>query len=223
MIKQLRGSLIVSCQAQPHEPLYGLMDRMALAAIQGGARGIRTEGEDIARIRAVTELPIIGLTKTHYEGFEPYITPTLTEVDRVIELGADIVAVDCTNRPRPDGSSIREAIQRVQAAEKCFMADISTLNEGLAAIEMGADCVSTTLSGYTPYTEPLDEPDWQLLENLLKETERTKTPVILEGRVWEPSQARRALQCGAWAVVVGSAITRPWLVVERYIQEMHCE
>lgn len=220
MIRQLRGCLIVSCQAQPHEPLFGLMDRLAIAAIQGGAKGIRTEGQDIEQIRAVTDLPIIGLTKRHYEGFEPYITPTLSEADRVIELGADIVAVDCTNRPRPDGSTIQDAIQRVHAAGKCFMADISTLSEGLEALKLGADCVSTTLSGYTPYTKAQDGPDWQLLQDLVKET---KAPVIMEGRVWDPAQARKALELGAWAVVVGSAITRPWLVVERYVQEMHRE
>lgn len=221
MIERIRGKLIVSCQAQEGELLHGVMDRFALLAERGGAGGIRTEGTDIKRIRQISSLPIIGLWKKSYPGYSPYITATVEDAEQVMDWGADIVAADATFRKRPDGNSLEKTIERVHARGKLFMADISTLEEGVEAARLGADLVGTTLAGYTENTEetspPSGGPDWQLLEDLLQEIDK---PVVLEGRIWNPAEARRGIALGAWAVVVGSAITRPQLIVERYVQEI---
>jgi N-acylglucosamine-6-phosphate 2-epimerase len=219
-IGRLKKRLIVSCQAEKGNPMLGLMPEMAVAAAKNGAGGIRAEGEDVFEIRKVVQLPLIGLIKQNYPGFDPYITPTIEEVEKIISWGADIVAADATGRPRPDKKGLKETIDLVHSRGKLFMADIATLAEGKIAATLGADLIGTTLSGYTEETKNLldsEEPDWQLLQDLLKVIE---SPVILEGRVWTPLQARRAIELGAWSVVVGSAITRPQRIVERYVQEL---
>lgn len=206
---QVRQQLIVSCQALPHEPLFGaeLMARMALAAAQGGAKAIRANTPvDIAAIKRVVELPVIGLFKAELPGYEVYITPTLDHARAVAAAGADIIAIDATARPHPAGE-LAGYIVAIQQETGCpVLADVSTLEEGLAAEAAGADLVSTTMSGYTPYSPQQDEPDIELVRQLAA---RLKRPLLAEGRYRLPAQINQALAYGALSVVVGGAITRP--------------
>lgn len=215
--EELKGGLIVSCQALVGEALFGadIMARMAQAATQGGAVGIRAgTPPDLAAIRAVSAVPLIGLWKVDMAGFDVYITPSVLHAQAVAGAGADIIALDATARPRPEGASAGEFIQRVrQATGKDVLADVSTVEEGIAAQEAGAAFVSTTLSGYTPYSPQMDGPDLELVRVLAKQLH---VPVIAEGRIATPEQARTALDCGAWAVVVGGAITRPQQITARF-------
>jgi len=217
LVAQLRGGLIVSCQALPDEPLYGteIMARMALAAQQGGAVGIRANGpDDIRAIRATVRLPLIGLYKEGSDGV--YITPTLRHAHAVAEAGADIIALDATHRPRPNGENLADMIAAIQTElGKPVMADISTLEEGLAAEAAGADLLSTTLSGYTPYSPQHDAPDFVLIRALAGQA---RVPVIAEGRIRRPEEARVALEAGALAAVVGAAITRPQWITSWFVQ-----
>ena len=212
------GGLIVSCQALPGEPLFGadIMARLAVAAEAGGAVGIRANSPaDIAAIRAFTVLPLIGLFKVDVAGYDVYITPTLADALAVSEAGADLIALDATHRPHPEGATVA-FIQRVKlTTQKPVLADISTFDEALAAQDAGADFVSTTMSGYTSYSPQLDGPDLDLVRRLAPVL---TIPVIAEGRITAPEQARAALDAGAWAVVVGGAITRPQQITQRFVQ-----
>lgn len=218
---RLRGGLVVSCQALPGEPLFGadIMARLAVAAEAGGAVALRANSPaDIAAIRAVTALPIIGLSKVDVPGFDIYITPTLADAIAVGEAGADIVAIDATARPHPEGS-LTSFIARIKdATGKSVLADISTFDEALAAQAAGADFVSTTMSGYTPYSPQSDAPDLDLVRRLAPVL---TVPLFAEGRVATPEQAHAALDAGAWAVVVGGAITRPQQITARFVQAIH--
>lgn len=219
VLEQLRGGLIVSCQADATEPLYGPahMAAMARAAEAGGAAGIRANTPvDICAIKAACSLPLIGLYKRTYPGSDVYITPGLAEVRAVAEAGADLVAIDATARPRPDGHTLNELLQAVRRElDTLIVADISTYEEGLAAARAGADVVATTLSGYTPYSRQEPGPDLALVRRLARDL---PVPVIAEGRIWEPAEARAALDAGAWAVVVGTAITRPQEIARRFVR-----
>lgn len=218
-IAQVRNGLIVSCQALPHEPLHGaeIMARMALAAQQGGAVGIRANGEaDIRAIRQAVPLPIIGIIKDGDTGV--YITPTFDHARRTAEAGADVIALDATGRPRPDGSTAAAIIQRIHVElGKLVMADVSTLEEGQAAELAGADFVAPTLAGYTSYSRQLSGPDFDLLRAM---TSTLQAPIIAEGRIMTPDDARLALVYGALAVVVGGAITRPQLITARFAEQL---
>lgn len=218
-IEQVRGGLIVSCQALPNEPLHGaeIMARMAVAAEQGGAVGIRANGApDIRAIRRAVTLPIIGIYKEGDEGV--YITPTLNHARVVIEAGADIVALDATQRARPDGSTLPELVERIHAElGSLVMADISTLEEAAAAEAAGADMVAPTLAGYTPYSAHTAGPDFKLLQALVA---TLSVPVIAEGRITTPEDAVLALEVGAVAVVVGGAITRPQAITARFVEKI---
>ena len=162
---------------------------------------------------------VIGITKPDKlpENWKEvvYITPTLKEVDELIEANADIIAFDGTLRERPNGCTTESIINRIHSAGKLAMADISTFEEGIHCCKLGADIISTTLSGYTKESESNTEtPDFNLLEQLVKETGK---PVILEGRIWEPEEVQKAFKLGAHCVVIGSAITRPQLITKRFI------
>ncbi|WP_235680310.1 N-acetylmannosamine-6-phosphate 2-epimerase [Paenibacillus albicereus] len=214
--EQVRGGLIVSCQALPEEPLHGadIMARMALAAKQGGAAAIRANGaEDVRRIKEATGLPVIGIVKRDYPDSPVYITPTLREVEELLDAGADMIAFDATLRARPGGGTAAQLVRRMHERGVPAMADVSTLEEAIEARRIGADCVSTTLSGYTPYSVSRTGPDYALVE---RASQRLDVPVFAEGRVTEPSQIPALLARGAHAVVVGSAITRPQLITERF-------
>ncbi len=221
LFDRLHNGLIVSCQALPDEPLCGAahMAAMALAAAYGGACAIRANGPaDIAAIRQAVDLPIIGLEKQDLPGYAVRITPTVALALRVARAGADIIALDATCRPHPDGLSLPERIRRVHDQTGCpVLADVATFDEGLAAEAAGADLVSTTLSGYTGDGPAPDGPDFELLEKLAA---RLRTPVIAEGRISTPQQAARALELGAFAVVVGGAITRPQWITRQFVERM---
>lgn len=218
VVEALRGHLVVSCQARPGEPLHGPdhMTAMALSALAGGAVALRLEGpEDIAAVRAVTGVPIIGLWKVGAEGV--YITPTLAAVDAVLEAGADVVAVDATDRPRPDGSTVADAVARIHAAGRLVMADVATVEQGRAAVRAGADLVGSTLSGYTGDGPVPEGPDLDLVGALAA---AVPVPVVAEGRIGTPEQAAEALRRGAWTVVVGGAITRPSVITATFVRAL---
>lgn len=218
IIDRLAGGLIVSCQALTGEPLYGseIMARMALAAENAGAVGIRANSpEDIAAIRRTVKLPIIGLHKVEIPGFDPYITPTAAIAKEIARAGAEIVAFDATLRPHPEGDT-DSFLRRVRSGSNVvLMADISTFEEGVAAAAAGADIVSTTMSGYTPYSPQQSEPDLELVRALAR---ALTIPVVAEGRITTPEQAKAALAAGAFAVVVGGAITRPQQIARRFVE-----
>lgn len=222
IIEKLKGKLIVSCQALPGEPLYiendTMMPLMAVAAKRAGAAGIRTNGErDVKEIKKTVDLPVIGLIKKEYEGFSQYITVTMKEIDTLVKVGADIIALDCTMRERGDGKTVNGFIKEIKEKypDIILMADISTFEEGVNAEKAGVDMVGTTLSGYTPYSEKTDGPDFKLVEKLSKEL---VIPVIAEGKIHEPQQAKKMLELGAHAVVVGGAITRPLEIAQRFVK-----
>ncbi|MGO8673460.1 MAG: N-acetylmannosamine-6-phosphate 2-epimerase [Capsulimonadaceae bacterium] len=221
VIESLRGGLIVSCQALPDEPLHGsdIMARMAIAAEAGGAAGIRANSPaDVAAIRAATRLPIIGLDKVDVSGYDVYITPRVALAQALAAAGADIIAVDATARPRPEGDSAGDFIRRVKSSTgRPVMADISTLEEAVAAAEAGADIVSTTMSGYTPTSPPLPGPDFDLVRGAVA---ALRIPVFAEGRIGTPAEAAAALEAGAYAVVVGGAITRPQQITARFVRAL---
>ncbi|MET8307207.1 N-acetylmannosamine-6-phosphate 2-epimerase [Micromonospora sp. NPDC005173] len=219
LIAQLRHRLVVSCQAYPGEPMrdQDTMRRVALAAVQGGAAGIRAQGlADIAAIRDAVDLPLIGLWKDGDD--DVFITPTLDHALAVARAGAHIVALDGTARPRPDGRSLTETVAAVhEQTGAMVMADCSTLAEGIAAAAAGADLVGTTLAGYTSYTSKQPGPDLDLVAQLATAID---VPVIAEGRIHTPAQAAQALRAGAWAVVVGTAITHPTTITGWFASAM---
>jgi N-acylglucosamine-6-phosphate 2-epimerase len=223
LAKSIKSGLIVSCQALPHEPMYGsdIMARMAMAAEQGGAVGIRANTPiDIAAIREVTALPIIGLYKIDVLNYDVYITPTFQSAMEVALAGADIIAVDATNRLHPEGT-VAEFIKKVQKGTgKPVLADISTFEEAMTAEEAGAEFISTTMSGYTPYSPQIVGPDLDLVRRLAI---ALKNPPIAEGRIATPEQARAALDAGALAVIVGGAITRPQQITARFARAISGE
>lgn len=191
---------------------------MARAAKQAGTPAIRTSSiRDVIAIKEETGLPVIGLVKVKYEGFESYITPTMKEVDDLIAAGSDVIAFDCTNQKRGDGKTISEYITEVRAKypDAILMADISTYEEGINAWKLGMDIVGTTMSGYTSYSPKLQGPDYELVKKLVAAVD---IPVIGEGRIHSPEQAVEMLNAGAFAVVVGGAITRPLEIATRFIQ-----
>ena len=215
---RINGGLIVSCQALEDEPLHSpvIMGRMALAAKMGGAVGIRANTvEDIYEIRKNVDLPIIGIIKRVYPDSDVYITPTIEEVRMLIESPCDIIAFDATNRMRPDNENLENLIREIKASNKLAMADVSTYEEGMHAYSLGVDIVSTTLSGYTPYSPQIFEPDYELIKRL---TNAMDIPVIAEGRITRPEQLVSCLKYGAFSIVVGGAITRPQLITKSFTE-----
>ncbi len=221
LFDRIKGQVIVSCQAIPGEPLYveekSIMYLMARAAKQAGTPMIRTSSiRDVVAIKEETGLPVIGLVKIQYPGFESYITPTMKEVDELVEAGSDVIALDCTFQKRGDGKTISEFITEVRNKypEAILMADISNYEEGVNAWKLGMDLVGTTMSGYTAGSPKMEGPDLELVRRL---TETVDVPVIGEGRIHYPDQAVKVLEAGAHAVVVGGAITRPLEIAARFI------
>lgn len=218
----MKGTIIVSCQATPGEPLYmrdqSIMYLMARAAKQAGAKMIRTSSvRDIVEIKEETGLPVIGLIKREYPGYTGRITMTMREVDECMEAMADIVSIDCTDCERGDGLTAPEFLREVKKKYPniIIMADCATLEEAVAAYEAGADLVGSTMNGYTPQTAHCKgDPNYELVEQMVA---RLPCPVIAEGRVHTPEQARKMLELGAWAVVVGGAITRPLEIATRFM------
>lgn len=219
----MKGTVIVSCQATPGEPLYvregSVMPLMARAAKLAGAKMIRTSSKrDIELIKEETGLPVIGLIKREYPGYAGRITMTMREVDECMQAGSDIVSIDCTDCPRGDGLTPGEFLQKARAKYPniIIMADCATLDEARAAYSAGADLVGSTMNGYTPQTSMhTDGPNFELVRAM---AQALPCPVIAEGRIHTPEQAREMLEIGAWAVVVGGAITRPLEIAARFME-----
>ena len=217
MIEKLKGKVIVSCQALEDEPLHSsfIMSKMALAAKAGGAAGIRANSvKDIQAIKEVCDLPLIGIIKRDYPDSDVYITPTNQEVTELLTTEAEIIALDATKRKRPQDERLKDLIQQIHAADRLAMADVSTFEEALAAEKDGFDIVSTTLAGYTEYSRKTETPDFELLKEIV---DHVNIQVIMEGHTDRPEQVTKALEIGAYAVVVGSIITRPQLITARYV------
>ena len=222
ILNQIKGGLIVSCQALPTEPLYDsyIMSKMAWAAYLGGAVGIRANTVvDIKAIKEKVDLPVIGIIKAEYEDSDVYITPTMKEVDALVEIGCEIIALDATNRVRPGGITFEEFFKEVRAKypDQLFMADTSCFEEGKLALELGFDLIGTTMSGYTPYTKGTPLPDFTLMKRYKEELGAT---VIAEGGIWVPEQLVEAFNSGAHAAVVGTAITRPMDITKRFVKAL---
>lgn len=222
ILDQIKGGLVVSCQALQDEPLHSsyIMSKMAKAAEEGGAKGIRANSkEDILAIQGETSLPIIGIVKRDYPDSSVFITATIKEIDELMETGCDMIALDATKQARPGGESLEQLVKSIREkyGNVLLMADTSTLEEGIEAERLGFDVVSTTLVGYTDYTKELDifSDDYSLLRQYI---ETIDVPIIAEGRVDTPEKAKKCLELGVHSVVVGSAITRPQLITRRFVQ-----
>lgn len=214
LLTRLRGRLVVSCQAPPTSPLHDpyVIARLALTAERSGAGGVRVDSPaHITATRALCRVPVIGLHKQTHGGSAVYITPTCSAAAGVVEAGADIVAVDATARDRPHGERLSDVFAVIRARGRLVMADVATQEQGLAAADLGADLIATTLSGYTGESEPQPGPDLALVERLAT---RTSVPVVCEGRVRTPADVQQAFRAGAHAVVVGAAIT----AVDRFVR-----
>ncbi|MBD5083396.1 MAG: N-acetylmannosamine-6-phosphate 2-epimerase [Clostridiales bacterium] len=217
----LNRGLIVSCQAVKGEPLYGLdmMHHFARAAVLGGAKGIRANYvSDINAIKKEVDVPVIGIIKAVYDGSDVYITPTLKEVKELLTTGCEVIALDATNRPRPNGEKLEDLVAyiRENAPDVEIMADCSTFEEAQAADEMGFDYVGSTMRGYTEYTKGISIPDYDMLKRMRNEL---NAKVIAEGGIWEVSQLDKVIECDPYAVVIGSAITRPMDITKRFVKE----
>lgn len=222
ILEQIRGKLIVSCQALPDEPLHSsfIMSRMAYAAAISGAGGIRANSvADIHEIRKTVDLPIIGIIKQDYPDSPVYITPTMKEVDALMKEGVDIMAVDATDRIRPYGITLDEFYHMIRAVypDQLLMADCSTLQECIHASQLGFDLIGTTMNGYTEASIKEAVLPLQLMQKVAQQLE---TPLIAEGHLDTPELAAEAMKLGAWAVVVGSAITRPQVITKRFVDAL---
>ncbi|WP_028954214.1 N-acetylmannosamine-6-phosphate 2-epimerase [Synechocystis sp. PCC 7509] len=215
VIEPLRHGLIVSCQAPANSPLYepSIIAAIALAAINQGSVAIRIDTP--AHIQAVKQrcnAPIIGLWKQIISGYDVYITPQFHHAQAVSQAGADIIAIDATSRERPGGETITSLITQIHELDKPVMADVDTIENAIAALNAGADMIGTTLYGYTSQTMGLTPPGFKLLSQIVK----LNIPAICEGGIASPQTARKALDLGAYAVVVGTAITGIDLQVKAY-------
>mgnify|MGYP000945506365 FL=1 len=223
-VESLKGKLIVSCQALPHEPLHSsfIMGRMALAAKEGGAYGIRANTkEDIAEIQTQVDLPVIGIVKRDYEDSKVYITPTMREINELMEVRPDIIALDATHSLRPGGRTLDEFYREIRNSypEQLLMADCSTVEEALFADQLGFDFIGTTLVGYTDQSRDLkiESNDFEIIRQIVA---KVKHRVIAEGNINTPEKARRVIELGAFSVVVGSIITRPQLITKSFAEAL---
>lgn len=220
MVGEIKKHLIVSCQALEDEPLHSslIMSRMAVAAMQGGAKGIRANSvKDIEAIKKAVPLPVIGIIKRDYKDSDVYITPTYEDVDHLDRVGCDIIAMDATISTRPGCISLDTFFKKVKEKhpKQLFMADCSTVEEAVHADELGFDFIGTTLVGYTSQSKgnQINADDFKIIRDILK---KVKHPVIAEGNIDTPQKAKRVLELGCYSVVVGSIITRPQVITKRF-------
>lgn len=223
-INGIYQKLIVSCQALPSEPLHSsfIMGRMALAAYQGGACGIRANTrEDIAEIRKNVDLPIIGIVKRDYADSDVYITPSMKEIEELMEVRPEIIAMDATGALRPGKVSLDDFFHECKEKypDQLWMADCSTIQEALHADELGFDFIGTTMVGYTPQSRgsKIEANDFEIIRTILSQV---KHPVIAEGNINTPEKAKRVIQLGCYSVVVGSIITRPQLITKTFTEAL---
>ena len=221
-VELLKGKLIVSCQALEGEPLHSsfIMGRMALAAKMGGASGIRANSvDDIKEIRNNVDLPIIGIIKRDYPDSEVYITPTIKEVDELMEVKPEIIALDATFSKRYNDISLEELFREIRKKypEQLLMADCSTVEELLFADSLGFDFIGTTMVGYTKQSKDIriEQDDFAFIKEVLP---RLRAKLIVEGNIDTPQKCKRVMELGAFAVVVGSAISRPQLITKKFVE-----
>lgn len=222
ILKKIKGGLIVSCQALSTEPLYDsyIMSKMAYAAMLGGAVGIRANTiVDIKAIKKEVDLPIIGIIKEEYDDSDVYISPTMKEIDALIEEGCDIIATDATKRLRPGGKTFEDFFTEVREKypEQLFMADTSCFEEGELTARLGCDLIGTTMAGYTPYTKGRKLPDVELVKKYANELNK---PIIAEGGIWVPQDLLNVYKAGAYSAVCGTAITRPMDITKRFVNAL---
>lgn len=222
VLDKIHKSLIVSCQALENEPLHSsfIMGRMAIAAKEGGAKCIRANSvADIMEIKKNVDLPVIGIIKQVYGQNDVYITPTMAEIDALMETKAEIIATDATARVRPDGKTLKQFYGEIRGKypDVLLMADVSTIEEAIFADDLGFDIVAPTLYGYTDETigQKIYQDDYALLKEIVKAVKKAK--VIAEGNVITPEIARSVLDMNVHAVVVGGAITRPQQITKRFV------
>lgn len=223
-VEALNGKLIVSCQALENEPLHSsfIMGRMALAAKEGGAMGIRANTkEDIKEIKENVDLPIIGIVKRNYEGSGVYITPTMKEIDELMEVAPEIIAVDATGALRPGNLSLDDFFYSIKEKypNQLLMADCSTVDEAVHADELGFDFIGTTMVGYTEQSknDKIETNDFEILRKIRS---KVKNRIIAEGNINTPEKIKRVIELGAFCVVVGSAITRPQLITKNFVDAL---
>lgn len=224
-ISSIKGKLIVSCQALPDEPLHSsfIMGKMAKAAKQGGAKGIRANtSEDIKEIKNEVDLPVIGIVKKDYKDSKVYITPTMDEIDDLVSTNVEIIAMDATKDLRPGGIGIDEFFKEVKKKypNQLFMADCSTVDEAINADKLGFDFIGTTLVGYTDQSknDKIEENDFKIFRDIIKNVDNK---VIAEGNINTPEKAKRVLELGAYSVVVGSIITRPQVITKNFTDKIN--
>lgn len=220
LIQALHHGLIVSCQAPVESPLHEptVIAAMAQAAVNNGAVGVRIDTPaHIVAVKEKVKVPVIGLWKQVVSNYDVYITPQFHHAAAVAKAGADIIAIDATTRNRPGGETMANIIARIHQFGKTVMADVDTIEAAKAAVADGADIVGTTLFGYTDSTKHLSPPGWKLLTQVVQQLD---VPVICEGGISSPQMARRAIDLGADAVVVGTAITGIDYLVRGYVKEL---
>ncbi|WP_029853842.1 N-acetylmannosamine-6-phosphate 2-epimerase [Vibrio parahaemolyticus] len=224
MLNKVKGGLIVSCQALTDEPLHSefIMSRLALAAKQGGAVGIRANTQkDIKAIKEVVDLPVVGIIKRDYDDSRVYITPTISDVMELLSAHPEMIALDATFEERPNGETLSSIVSYIKThyPDTEIMADIATLEQAIEAEKLGFDCVSTTLRGYTEDTQGMrnDDHNFKFVRLLIQ---TLAIPVIAEGNIDTPEKAAACLDYGCHAVVVGGAITRPKQITEKFVKAM---
>ncbi len=217
-LASIKGRLVVSCQAYPGEPMRSpaIMAAVAQSVVAGGAHGVRAQGiEDLEAIRPLVDVCLIGLVKRG--AGDVFITPTIADALDCVTAGADIVAVDGTRRDRPDRQPLAATVSAVHAAGALVMADCGSLGDAVYSVAAGADCVGTTLAGYTGERPVTRGPDLDLLAELVAQV---TVPVIAEGRIRNPDDAQACLNAGAYAVVVGTAITHPTRITQTFAEQL---
>ncbi|SEO89767.1 N-acylglucosamine-6-phosphate 2-epimerase [Amphibacillus marinus] len=224
LIAQLKDGLIVSCQAKKTDPIYlpEIIEKMAASAIWGGANGLRIDTPmNITAVRVLTKLPIIGLWKLYHKESDVFITPTLEAVAAVIKAGADVVAVDATNRQTAEGEMAYDIIKKIKKhyPDTLILADIRNETEAERALDLGAHMVAPTLYRFDPDAKSTEDPDFNMLARIVK-VAQGKGFVLMEGKIHTPEQALESLFHGAHSVVVGSTITRPHLTTLRFTRKM---
>lgn len=220
VLQQIKNKLIVSCQAREGWPMYGseIMAAFAAAAELGGAGGIRATGaQNIIEIKKRVSLPIIGINKQFSDQYEVYITPTYESAREILDIGVEIIALDATMRERPNNEKLEEIVEKIRKnyPDVLIMGEISTLKEAKSILHLNFDIISTTLSGYTKDSDNIDSVNLELIRSLKS---ITHTPIIAEGKIKNEQEAVEALKAGAHSVVVGTSITRPEIITERYVQ-----